>query len=68
MEEIEDQDQMYRSVMRFENYLITNPGIDIAYICIMKSIMGKVLLTRESSIHMEHFKLIKQSYGYTKDD
>ena len=37
MEDLDQYGDMYTSVLRFENYLITNPGIEIAYICISRS-------------------------------
>ena len=59
---------MFDSVMDFEDYLITNPGIEIAYVCIMKSIMGRVLLSHETTISSEQLEMIKQFYGYTDEN
>ena len=67
MEDLKEQRSMFESVVNFEDYLITNPGIEIAYVCIMKSIMGRVLLTHETTISSEHLELIKQFYGYTDE-
>jgi hypothetical protein len=67
MEDLMEQRHMFESVMSFEEYLIINPGIEIAYVCLMKSIMGRVL-TQETSIPPEQLEVIRQSYGYTDDD
>ena len=54
--------------MNFEDYLITNPGIEIAYVCIMKSIMGRELLSYETTISPEQLEMIMQFYGYTEEN
>ncbi len=68
MEDLREQRSMFESVMNFEDYLITTPGIEIAYVCIMKSIMGRVLLTHEAAIFSKHLEFIKLSYGYTDEN
>ena len=68
MEDLLEQRSMFDSVMEFEDYLITNPGIEITYVCIMKSIMGKVLLTRGTNISSDQFEIIKVYYGYAGDN
>ena len=68
MEDLREQRSMFDSVMDFEDYLITNPGIEIAYICVMRSIMGRILLNHETTISPEQLELIKQFYGYTDEN
>jgi hypothetical protein len=67
MEDLELRRSMYDSVVEFEDYIITNPGIEIAFICIMKSILGRILITHET-ITSEQVEQIKYSYGYTDKD
>jgi len=68
MDDLQNYGDMYSSVLKFENYIITNPGIEIAYICIMKTIIGRILLLHETYIPPEHLRQIMQSYGYTDED
>ena len=68
MKDLREQGNMFESVMSFEDYLIANPRIEIAYICIMKSIIGRVLLTHDTDISSEQIETIKQFYGYTDTD
>ena len=68
MEDLLEQRSMFDSVMDFEDYLITNPGIEIAYVCIMKSIMGRELLSYETTISPEQLEMIMQFYGYTEEN
>ena len=67
MEDLREQRDMFDSVTSFEDYLIINPRIEIAYVCLMKSIMGRVLML-DMSIPLEQLEAIRQSYGYTDED
>jgi hypothetical protein len=67
MEDLEQRRSMYDSVLEFEDYLISNPRIEIAYICIMRAITGRILLTSEM-LTSEQVQQIKYSYGFTDED
>ena len=60
MEDLEHRRFMYDSVMEFEDYLISNPRIEIAYICIMKAITGRILL-KHGAMTAEQLDQIKYS-------
>ena len=68
MEDLRERRHMFESVISFEDYLIINPRIEIAYVCIMKSIMGKVLLTYDTTTSPGKLEVIRQFYGYTDDN